>query len=130
MKKVINSLNFDPNAKRNFSKMEGVSETVPDQAFSVKELVARYTRSGDFGMVNEREPIYLGDDPVPNFERMTPQERIEYANREVEIINENRRDLKKRLATAKKLLKQEEAKKSASAAGGEPAPPDDDVNGN
>lgn len=96
---------------------EGESKTVPDMTLSLKELVNRYTRSGQIGEVAAFEPVYDGDIEVPHFERMTPQERLDFAKNLKASIAETRRKLSEQNKMATKVAK--EAEKQLSTA--EPA---------
>lgn len=46
---------------------QGVSMTVPDQTLSLRELIDRYTRGVP---VRTHQPVYNGDEDLPDFERL------------------------------------------------------------
>ena len=77
----------------------GHSQTIPDMTLPLRTLLERYTRGQS---VATFQPVYLGDEEFPDFERMTPQERVEYARnltRSVETLqtriaeHENQEDI-------------------------------------
>lgn len=82
---------------------EGNSLTIPDMSMSLKTLVDRYTRSGQLGDVPMFEGVYDGDVDVPHFERMTPQQKLEYARNLQSSIAEMRADLVRKNKEAKDI---------------------------
>lgn len=74
MRKCITRGNHDPSAGREIPV--GPSLTIPDQAMSLEELIARHTRGQS---VVQLQPVYLGEDEdTPDVTRMDKIEQIEY----------------------------------------------------
>lgn len=55
---------------------EGVSKTVPNMTMPLKDLLERFTRGQAVATLN---PVYNGDEDLPDFERMDPMDRLDYA---------------------------------------------------
>lgn len=64
------------------------SETIPDESLTVQEIMTRFARNMPINASN-REPIYHGDQFVPDFEHMDLADREQYLDetkKEVENI--------------------------------------------
>lgn len=73
-RRVIHWANFDSSVgqESHFSP----SQTVPDMSMSLQELLARYTRGQSIPMF---QPVYQGEDEMPDVSRMTKMEQLDYA---------------------------------------------------
>lgn len=85
------------------------SQTIPDEAMTIKEIMNRFTRGLPLGGSNE--PVYDGDeDFVPDFSRMDLAERQEWT----EAHKEELEALKLKQRTAKKKVPRETELEGAS----------------
>lgn len=127
IRRIRNQWTYDPLIDSSPETPEGKSLTVPDMSMSLKTLVERYTRSGQLGDVALLEPVFLGDsEEVPPIERMTPQERLDYAREIKSYIADVRNQLsdKNKMASkiekdAKKAITEIEVDSSGDAGAGE-----------
>ena len=87
-----------------FEYIEGISITVPDQAMSVPDLIARHNRGQSVKM---RQPIY-SDDEFPDLKTLDIAERQELAEQTNDFIKNTRSDLQK--AEDMKRKKESDAK--------------------
>lgn len=62
------------------------SATVPDDALSIKEILDRYARGLPLG--GERVPVYNNEELLPDFERMSEIERLEWLHSNADYISE------------------------------------------
>lgn len=101
-----NMYDFDKTKKSNAETVDPVSQTVPDKNLSLKELVERYTRTGTLPAgVKESQTFYDADDPLPDFQSMSKQERAEFVKDMDALITEKRKQLiqkKQEMEAAKK----------------------------
>lgn len=87
---IIHWYNYDP--KRGKQSFAGcVSQTVPDQAMSIKEILARFTRNQDLDGVNMYDPEYMGDVDFPDTSRMTKQELLDMSREIGESIEAHKK---------------------------------------
>lgn len=116
---IRTALNYSEALHSTCEHPQGVSLTVPDMSMSLKTLVERYTRSGDPVELSVYSGIYDGDVETPHFDRMTAQQKLEYARNIKKSVAEYRSDLAAKAKAAKKLeknaLEELEAKKTATA---------------
>lgn len=108
-KRIRNSLTYDFQVDSISEVPHGESLTVPDMTMSLQTLVKRYTRSGQIGEVPIFEGVYDGDVEIPHWERMTPQEKLDYARGLKESIASARAQLTKRNKEANAMQKEAEA---------------------
>lgn len=71
----------------------GVSQTVPDQALSVQQILQRFTRGQPLTTFEE---VYNGEEHMPDIDRMTEIDRIEYARAIKEDLAETGKKLTQR----------------------------------
>lgn len=89
----------------------GVSQTVPDQALSVQQILQRFTRGQP---LNTFEEVYNGEEHLPDIDRMTEIDRIEYARAIKADLEETGKKLTQRQKErALEKAKAEEAKMKA-----------------
>lgn len=87
----------------------GVSQTVPDQTLTVRQILERYAR-GQSITGSDLEPIYLGEDepPIPHdFSKWAIEDREEYANRHAQRVNE----MRTKIIHEQELLRKEQEQK-------------------
>lgn len=96
----------------------GPSETVPDQALSLQELLYNYSRGIP---INQHQGEYLGDEYVPDFNTMDLAEIAEYR----EGLKEEIEDLQQRVKQSEKEAadKRKAALKGQSSPSTEPTEP-------
>lgn len=76
--------------KTDFETANPVSETVPDQALSLSELLTRYSRGQN---VPTRPGTYYGDEPIPDIEKLDFFEKQELKQQNAEYIQTLRDEL-------------------------------------
>lgn len=89
----VNRFTYDYNAPHLYEKVIGESETIPDQSYSIEEIITRFT-GGIMPTVNNR--VFYDDDP--DFDSIDPTMSPDY-------------DLVDALADMDALSKQFEARK-------------------
>ena len=89
----VNRFNYDYTAPHVHEKVTGESETIPEQSYSIEEIITRFT-GGIMPTVNNR--VFYDDDP--DFDSVDPTMRPDY-------------DLVDALADMDALSKQFEARK-------------------
>lgn len=112
------------------------SETVPDQALTVQEIMDKYARGLQFDL-RSKVPIYEGDDDIPDFKNMdlseiqtfaedyrvaqakVRQARQDQINRETEELIE--KSIQERLAKRQLISNNQQGNPSAPSADGGPA---------
>lgn len=97
--------------KTDFEKVDPVSVTIPDQSLSLGELLDRYSK-GQY--VRTRKGVYLGEEDVPDIEKLDYFERIELKEQNAEHIRGLRSDLQKAESTKRKKVAEQNAQSSAS----------------
>lgn len=81
-----------------FETFEGESQTVPDQTMGLRELITRFTRGQDVRMY---EPVYNGEEYLPDIERMDPMERMDFAReigQDIEAVQLQRQQMEEEAA--------------------------------
>lgn len=113
-----NGSNFDKNPEYN----SGISETVPDQAMSIEEIMSRYSKG--LPLDGERVPVWMQDgleDDMPDLRHMDLAERqeiMEAVGDEIKAIRELHREKR-----AKEKEAREKAAKAAKSQKAEPVDP-------
>ncbi len=81
---------FDP--KTMTKKAEGKSETIPDEAMSIKELLKRHTRGENLGGGQEKTPLFYGDNgqelDFHKLDKMEQAEKIKEVTQELKGIRD------------------------------------------
>ena len=103
----VNRFTYDYKAPHVYEKVIGESETIPDQSYSIQEIITRFT-GGIMPTVNNR--VFYDDDP--DFDSIDPTMRPDY-------------DLVDALADMEALSKQFEARKKEDDDNAQPDRPKD-----
>lgn len=114
IKHFVNSFNYDPTAAHNFDpQYDDKSMTVPDMALTPLEIYTRFIRQQEIPSLT---PVYLGDQPIPDYTQMDELELRDLArsvSRSVEELkNLAENATKARKAKQEALKKEQEAKKA------------------
>lgn len=67
------------------------SLTIPDDALSIKEILDRYARGLPLG--GERVPVYNGEELIPDFDRMSTIDRMEWLQSNADYISSLKTEL-------------------------------------
>lgn len=101
---------YDAASAENFEHPVGVSMTVPDMTLSIRELIEKHTVQNLVG-VSIREPVYNGEDFIPDPLRMDLSEKEAFAEHMAQSREELQVELEKQQNERKQ--KDEEKKKSS-----------------
>jgi hypothetical protein len=75
---VVNWFNYSLSALGG-EENNSPSLTVPDDSMDIKEIVSRFVRRGQLPIeIHSRDPIYNGDDELPDFEAMDHVDREQF----------------------------------------------------
>lgn len=118
IKHFVNTFNYDPKAAHNYDpQTDKKSMTVPDMALTPIEIYTRYVRQQELPQLT---PVYLGDQPMPDYTSMDEMELRDLArsvNRTVEELKSHaERATFARKAKEEELKKEFEAKKAQKTA--------------
>lgn len=112
MKTIKNTLNAATRPKQ-YERNNGVSQTIPDQTMSVRELLERYARG--LPISGAKQPVYHGEEYVPDLNRMDLAEIQELKDNTKTRIDELKSKATQEAAEAKA---KKYPKKTASPEGG------------
>lgn len=104
---------FDPDQPGAKEIPQGKSMTVPDMALSPAEIFARYVRKQE---VPGLDPVWLGEEMMPDFGRMDEMELMDYAhsvNLRVQDLESNLKNIAQLKAQAAALEQKTKATKKA-----------------
>lgn len=130
MKKIRYALRFDYKTCKG-EDFTLPSETIPDQAMSVPEMIRR-TKAG-LPVTGVRVPFYSGEDYIPDFDRMDISELVAFREQNEAVISRFNEEVKarEREAYRKKIEEAYEAKKAKEEKlGGRQATPSADASTN
>lgn len=104
---------FDPNQPGAKETPQGKSMTVPDMALSPAEIFARYVRKQE---VPGLDPVWLGEEMMPDFGRMDEMELMDYAHSVNLRVQELQSNLKNMAAYKQAVEAAEKTKATKKAA--------------
>lgn len=100
--RIVNAYSFDFDPLVHAQQFVGESMTIPDQSLSIRDLINRYTMGRP---IPTAEGVYTGDDDdLPDLDRMTIQQRMDYSRDLDAFVNTTTMELK-RSAAAKQSAK-------------------------
>lgn len=84
---------FNAKPQPTFETVGTRRHTIPDQTMSIRQILARYVKGQPIDQV-EREPIYYGEEELPQLERMDLADRQAYREALQEHISSLENQLK------------------------------------
>lgn len=103
-KRIVNQFTYDPTVKSAKERSGGISKTIPDQSLTLKQIVSKYVSTG---IMPEAKVVYDADNPMPDFDSMDVQDKIEYGRSVQDFIHEKQEQLKRAKAQSKVLAESE-----------------------
>lgn len=99
MLKIEVSINtYHKRIKPEGEKGFGKSETVPNQAMSIREILSRFAKGQDITGIRKSEDL---EEDYTDFEKMDKFERMDYAREHKEYIKELQQEMQKQPPTNK-----------------------------
>lgn len=126
MKQIVHSMNFrfDPLKHYGYFDKDRLSETVPDHALSVRDILDRYVRNRPLPL--RMESVFTGEDEFPDFDKMDELEKLDYQRENAEFIRQEQLHLKntqERIARQKAEIEKAKLTRSNEAGEGGTTPP-------
>lgn len=109
-KRIVNQFTFDPNVESAKEHCTGESKTIPDQNSKLKDIVAKYVRTG---IMPEKTEVYDAESPMPDFEKMDIQDKISIAKEMAEKIGKKRKELNQKATELRQIQRDAELVKKA-----------------
>lgn len=112
---------------------EGISLTVPDQGYTLREIITRHTRGQAVSVKNYGGDFYGEEQVLPNFAKMDLSERddaikeaqanVQELQKQMDADQQKLRERKKKIAAEEAAFKKEWREKNATQKGGQSASP-------
>lgn len=100
---IYNQFNYDQMPEEvQFETPYGVSETIPDDTMTLREILDRYRKGSP--ITNQKVPQFFGEDEMPDFNAMTPQDRLDFGRSMKDYIEGQRKRLADFAKTSKSLI--------------------------